>query len=87
MGVDTEAFKPLKKSKGVAELREKYSGRIILTVGRLAEKNGQPIAIPLKAQGSQMLGGLADANLLIHFPADMTEISEGQAVTVEELQW
>jgi molybdopterin molybdotransferase len=44
-------------------------------------------ATPTKGQGSHMLGGLAAADVLIHFPEERSELATGEEVSFTPLRW
>jgi molybdopterin molybdotransferase len=55
--------------------------RVSLTV-----RDGHYVASPVGAQGSHILGGLAQANGLAVIAPEVTEVSEGDVVTVMDLR-
>ncbi len=65
----------------------KKPGRLEFVRARLAHENGSIIAYPTRGQESHMLGGLAPASGLIHFPAASEHLAQGQSVLVELLSW
>jgi molybdopterin molybdotransferase len=65
-----------------APLRKK-AGRTEFVRARL--EGGR--ALPLQAQGSHMLGGLAQADGLIVFPNERYELEAGERVRVTPMQW
>jgi len=73
-----------------AKLTEPYRksrGRRHFVRGRLDLSAVPATVTPLAAQGSHMLGGLADADCLIDLPADATRLRAGQTVAVWPLHW
>ena len=73
-----------------ARLTEPYRknrGRRHFLRGRLDLSALPATVTPLAAQGSHMLGGLADADCLIDLPADATRLRAGQTVAVWPLHW
>jgi len=55
--------------------------------GHLTVKGDNASVRPTTGQDSHMLGGLARANCLIHFPRGKSELKKGEQVTVELLGW
>jgi molybdopterin molybdotransferase len=55
--------------------------------GRLMVDKGHSVVEPTTGQDSHMLGGLAQANGLIHFPAGECHLAAGRTVLVELLPW
>lgn len=74
---------PAKLSK---EIR-KEEGKLEFTRGRLTMVNGAWLVEPVSRQGSHMLGGIASANCLIHCPADKQEITSGETVFIQRIEW
>lgn len=68
---------------------QKKPGRLELARGCLSiSEDGQTAHVtPTHGQDSHMMGGLAEANGLIHFPAEATELAAGAAVLVDRLLW
>lgn len=77
---------PLVKAKLTASLKKK-SGRMEFVRGILRYENGLPEAQPVTGQDSHMLGGLSQANCLIHFPLEAEVLERGSEVLVEQLHW
>jgi molybdopterin molybdotransferase len=77
--------KPLKLSAVLNGDLRKKSGRRENLRGRLAFDKGTLIVTPVRGQGSHMLGGLATANCLIHFPLEADSLRAGATVEVEPL--
>jgi molybdopterin molybdotransferase len=67
----------------------KKPGRLELVRGCLSvSADGQTAHVtPAHGQDSHMMGGMAEANGLIHFPAEATELAAGEAVLVDRLLW
>lgn len=65
----------------------KETGRLEFVRGRLVHEQGRSMVYPTLGQESHMLGGIAAANALIHFPAEAVELNEGESVVVEMLAW
>jgi molybdopterin molybdotransferase len=73
-----------------AELTERCSkrhGRLQLMRGRLAAADGRLLVSPDTRQGSHMMGGMAHADCLIHFPADRQSLEAGERVKVGLIRW
>ncbi len=51
------------------------------------DEQGELLAKPVRGQDSHMLGGLATADCLVHFPERASELKAGEKVTVTLLQW
>ncbi len=67
---------------------KKKSGRLEFVRGILStDENDELFVTPTKGQDSHMLGGLARANCLIHFPKEGTIVLKGSIVKVELLRW
>ncbi len=66
---------------------QKKPGRTEFVRARLIHEHGVWTAYPTTGQESHMLGGLAAADALIHFPAELTELPVGATVVVERLAW
>jgi molybdopterin molybdotransferase len=63
---------------------KKRSGRLELVRGLLrANSKSELIVTPSKGQGSHMLGGMIDANCLIHFPMETSILKKNSKVKVE----
>jgi molybdopterin molybdotransferase len=58
-------------------------GRLEFVRGTLADGT----VTPIEKRGSHMLGGLVDANCLIHMPAERTALDQGSTVSCTELKW
>lgn len=65
----------------------KRPGRMEFLRGVVSSSGDKLCVEPTTGQDSHMLGGLAAANALIHFPLDAELIDEGSEVLVELLQW
>jgi molybdopterin molybdotransferase len=85
LGAENSAT-PLFKALLGADLRKK-AGRMEFVRARLVEEDNQRMVYPTSGQDSHMLGGIATANALIHFPAEAEALSAGEWVTVERLPW
>lgn len=69
------------------ELRKKH-GRLEFVRGMLmSDENGKLVVSPLRARGSHMLSGLAEANALIHLPLEESRFPAGSTVKVTLLRW
>ncbi len=66
---------------------QKKPGRMEFVRAKLVHEKGGVTAYPTLGQESHMLGGLAAADALIHFPEDLTELPAGAPVVVERLAW
>lgn len=67
---------------------KKRAGRLEFVRGILIKKpDGKLVVNPTKGQDSHMIGGLANANCLIHFPKEENFISKGSIVKVELMNW
>lgn len=78
---------PLTVSARLVGARRKPPGRLEWLRGCLSSANGELQVEPVSGQDSHMLGGLAKANCLIHFPQDADYLPEGTQVLVEFLSW
>jgi molybdenum cofactor synthesis domain-containing protein len=65
----------------------KKQGRLEWVRGTVRTEGDDLIATPTQGQGSHMLSGLAAANVLIEFPADLAGINAGERVLVHLLGW
>jgi len=66
----------------------KKDPRLEFVRGRLVRDHGGGWAVkPIRGRDSHMLGGLARADCLIHFPLADEHLAAGSAVTVEPLRW
>jgi molybdopterin molybdotransferase len=71
----------------LSTLRKK-PGRMEFVRGKLTPgKDGEMTVMPEKGQDSHMLGGLASANCLVHFPEQNTMLRSGAKVAVSLLHW
>jgi molybdopterin molybdotransferase len=73
-----------------AELTEdcnKKKGRLEWLRGRLEVVDGRLLVHPSTRQGSHMMGGLALADCLIHFPLDRELLKKGEQVDVRQIHW
>jgi molybdopterin molybdotransferase len=68
------------------ELR-KRAGRHEFVRGIVSECDDRLVVTATTGQDSHMLGGLAQANCLIHFPAEYAYLPAGSLVNVELLMW
>jgi molybdopterin molybdotransferase len=69
------------------EVRKK-PGRMEWLRGVLSrDSSDQLVVTPTAGQGSHMVGGLAEANCLIEFPLESSQLEVGQQVKVELLSW
>lgn len=69
------------------DLRKK-AGRMEFVRGILSTDDAGQITVrPARGQDSHMVGGLAKANCLIHFPKDQERISAGSKVRISLLNW
>lgn len=66
---------------------KKKAGRKEFIRGVACSNDGRLEVTPTVGQESHMLGGLALANCLIHFPADESSLAPGTTVTIELLDW
>ena len=66
---------------------KKKAGRQEFVRGILTTRNGRYEVTPTIGQDSHMLGGLAAANCLIHFPSDSEKLEPGATVHLERLSW
>jgi molybdopterin molybdotransferase len=69
-----------------SELRKK-PGRAEYVRARIVVEEGRRFVVPLRGQDSHMMGGLAQASVLVHFPLDMDCLREGALVEVVPLFW
>lgn len=75
------------KAKLTSDLKKK-PGRLEFVRGVVSTNRfGELVVMPTKGQDSHMLGGLANANCLIHFPKEENFISKGSIVKVELMNW
>ncbi|OPZ84225.1 MAG: Molybdopterin molybdenumtransferase [bacterium ADurb.Bin429] len=81
---DTE---PLMVTAELTTALRKRSGRHEFVRGVVAEHAGRLIVTPVTGQDSHMLGGLAQANCLIHFPVADDYLPADTPVCVELLNW
>ncbi len=65
----------------------KKVGRTEFVRGVLKTENERLVVEATAGQDSHMLGGLSLANVLIHFPSDIEQLSQGEPVLVEFLGW
>jgi len=61
----------------------KKPGRLEFVRGRAIVKDGEWTVAAVRGQESHMLGGLAQANCLIHFDAESTHLPRGSQVVIE----
>ncbi len=66
---------------------KKRPGRLEFVRGSLVLEEGAMVVRPTTGQDSHMLGGLSQANCLIHFPADEEQLPEGSQARVDLLDW
>jgi len=86
MGVENMKS-PLFKAKLSTGIKKK-TARLEFVRGILSRnRNGEITVTPAEGQDSHMLGGLAIANCLIHFPQESDSVEKGSLVTVEFLRW
>lgn len=65
----------------------KQPGRLEWVRARIEWSKDGPRALPVAAQGSHMLGGLAAADCLIDFPQNASKLARGSQVAVEMIDW
>ena len=67
---------------------KKNDNRLEFVRGRLVYQDHDKLLVqPMKGRGSHMLGNLALADCLIHFPRDKSHLEKGDLVKVEPLSW
>ncbi len=66
---------------------KKRPGRLEFIRGVYSTREGETTVKSTRGQSSHMLGGLAVANCLIHFPEAETHLNSGDTVFIEPLQW
>ncbi len=66
---------------------KKPAGRLEFARGFLSESDGRRSVMPVRGQGSHMLGGLVAANCLIIFPAEERMLQKGSFVSVLPIKW
>lgn len=69
----------------LTESLKKKPGRRENVRGILHSSGAELTVAPAKGQQSHMLGGLAEANCIIHFPAELTQLQSGESVEIEFL--
>jgi molybdopterin molybdotransferase len=83
-----EASEPLALTAYLTHDLKKRPGRMELVRGVLThDTEGRLLVRSTRGQDSHMMGGLAAANCLIHFPKDADRLLAGGDVTVSLLQW
>ncbi|MHB9132455.1 MAG: molybdopterin molybdotransferase MoeA [Armatimonadota bacterium] len=65
----------------------KKAGRMEFVRGFASARDGQLVVEPTVGQDSHMLGGMAKANCLIHFPQEANALAVGDTVDIELLGW
>jgi len=80
-------YRPLRLTAKLTESLKKQAGRMEFVRGKLTSENGQLVVSPAKGQDSHMMGGIAQADCLIHFPLELQVLDAGTLVTVEQLIW
>jgi len=65
----------------------KKRGRLEFLRGRARVEDGKLVVTPTTGQGSHMLGGLAQANCLLHLLPEAEGFAPGDTVNVEFLSW
>lgn len=79
---------PLTLSAILSQDLRKKTGRMEFVRGILATGDAEQLTVrPARGQDSHMVGGLAKANCLIHFPKDQERISAGSKVRISLLNW
>ncbi len=74
-------------AKITSDLKKK-PGRLEFVRGIVSTNRFDELVVtPTKGQDSHMIGGLANANCLIHFPKEENFISKGSIVKVELMNW
>ena len=71
----------------LSETVYKRAGRLEFLRGVLSNTGDKLFVSPVSGQDSHMLGGLAAANALIHFPLEAEILGQGHEVTVDILNW
>lgn len=79
--------KPLLLTAKLTKPLKKQAGRMEFVRGKLESDNGQLSVSPVKGQDSHMMGGIAQADCLIHFPLELQVLNAGELVTVDQLIW
>jgi molybdopterin molybdotransferase len=86
MGAETS--EPLTLMANLMRDLKKKPGRMEFVRGILTnDASGRLQVVPTRGQDSHMMGGLAAANCLIHFPKAADSLLVGNDVTVSLLQW
>jgi molybdenum cofactor synthesis domain-containing protein len=80
-------WQPLRLPARLTSRLSKKPGRLEWVRARLVEHREGLRVTPLAAQGSHMLGGLAQADCLIDFPCDTAELAVGSSVMVEVINY
>ena len=82
-----KSINPFQTKATLTENLIKKPGRLEFVRGVLEQKNSDLLVCPTKGQGSHMLGGIANANCLIHFPQEQKSIAKGEKVYIDLLSW
>jgi molybdopterin molybdotransferase len=85
MGASDVAPKMFRARLGVPI--RKSGGRLEFVRATLNVNDHELVAVPVSGQESHMLGGLAMADCLIHFPIESESLTERDYVCVEMLSW
>jgi len=66
---------------------KKKAGRLEFVRGIASPRDGKLVVTLTTGQDSHMLGGFAQANCLILFPADAESRAAGEEIVIELLDW
>ena len=81
------ATEPLPLTATLTAPIRKKAGRLEFVRGLAAVRDGRLLVTPTTGQDSHMLGGFAQANCLIRFPAEAASRAAGEEITIELLDW
>ncbi|HIA52685.1 MAG TPA: molybdopterin molybdotransferase MoeA [Candidatus Melainabacteria bacterium] len=72
----------------VGSALKKRPGRLDFVRGTLKRNpNGETAAIPTRGQESHMLSGLAKAQVMLHFDADLETLNTGDPININFIDW
>ena len=71
----------------ISESIERLSGRMEFVRANLENRQSEVWVRPFPSRGSHLMGGLVDADCLLHFPSEVKSLSVGEEVDVTRLEW
>lgn len=75
------------RARFIGDIKKKPGRKEFVRGKTMIDQNGTISVAPTRGQDSHMLGGMANADCLIHFPAKAEYLESGTQVTITPLLW